>query len=483
LRRRGSSHAAILIASIGILTLFQAVFALTFGTTTLNMHEGALSTFEVGGLVLTELHVMAAAVSIVIFPLLQWFLTATRYGQALRALADNPRLAVIYGIDTDRFYLIIFALGSALAAVSVSLSAFADRGHCGRHRVPAGRGRRRHGAGPAAEPVALAAVVPVAGDRAVRRVDRLPGVPARRDLRPPAGHAQGVAALEYAVHLLIIILVYIALTVSLDLMVGHTGIFSFAHAAFYGIGAYATAILTVYAGWNWFPALLAAVAIGALIALLLGIPTLRLGGDYLILALFGFQSIVVTIILNWEAVTNGPFGIRGIPRPSLGPLKFESGPAMLAFTAAVVALVVWVHARFASAPMRQMLHAIRDDETVAQALGINALRAKVTVFTLGGAFAALAGGLTAFYLRFVDVNSFSLFTMILLLAMVFVGGSRSILGAIVGPTLLLLFPEMFRFVGETNLPIAYIQQALYGLLLIVLMLYRPEGLVGRARPF
>lgn len=127
LRRRGSSHAAILIASIGILTLFQALFALIFGTTTLNMHEGALSTFDVGGLVLTELHVMAAVVSIVIFPLLQWFLTATRYGQALRALADNPRLAVIYGIDTDRFYLIIFALGSALAAVSVSLSAF-DQG-------------------------------------------------------------------------------------------------------------------------------------------------------------------------------------------------------------------------------------------------------------------------------------------------------------------------------------------------------------------
>jgi branched-chain amino acid transport system permease protein len=124
LRRRGSSHAAILIASIGILTLCQAIFALSFGTTTLNMHQGALSTFEVGGLVLTELHVMAAGASIIIFPLLQWFLVRTRHGRAMRALADNPRLAVIYGIDTDRFYVMIFALGSALAAVSVALSAF-----------------------------------------------------------------------------------------------------------------------------------------------------------------------------------------------------------------------------------------------------------------------------------------------------------------------------------------------------------------------
>jgi branched-chain amino acid transport system permease protein len=287
--------------------------------------------------------------------------------------------------------------------------------------------------------------------------------------------------MDYAVHLLIVILLYVALTVSLDLMVGHTGIFSFAHAAFYGIGAYATAILTVYAGWNWLPALLAAVALGALISLLIGIPTLRLGGDYLILALFGFQSIVLTVITNWEEVTNGPFGIRGVPRPSFGPLKLESSAAILAFIAAVVALVLWLHWRFVSSPMRRMLHAVRDDETVAQALGIDAVRAKVTVFVLGGAFAALAGGLTAFYLRFVDVNSFSLFTMILLLAMVFVGGSRSLLGALVGPALLLLFPEAFRFFGETNLPIAYIQQALYGLLLIVLMLYRPEGLAGRGR--
>ena len=288
--------------------------------------------------------------------------------------------------------------------------------------------------------------------------------------------------MEYAVHLAILILVYAALTVSLDLMVGHAGIFSFAHAAFFGIGAYATAVLTVYAGWNWFPALVAAVAIGAAVALLLGVPTLRLGGDYLILALFGFQSIVLTVIVNWEDVTNGPFGIRGIPRPALGALKFDSGLAMLAFTAAVVGFVFWVHWRFVSSPMRSMLHAVRDDETVAQALGINALRAKVTVFVIGSGFAALAGGLLAFYLRFVDVNSFSLFSMILLLAMVFVGGSRSLAGALVGPALLLLFPELFRFVGETRLPIAYIQQALYGLLLIVLMLYRPEGLVGRARP-
>ena len=101
------------------------------------------------------------------------------------------------------------------------------------------------------------------------------------------------------------------------------------------------------------------------------------------------------------------------------------------------------------------------------------------MFAIAGGFAALTGALTAFYLRFVDVTSFSLFTMILLLAMVFVGGSRSLWGAMVGPAVLLLFPEIFRFVGQTSLPIAFIQQLLYGLLLVLLMLFRPEGLVGR----
>ena len=285
--------------------------------------------------------------------------------------------------------------------------------------------------------------------------------------------------MDYVIHLAIVILLYAALTVSLDLLIGHTGIFSFAHAALYGIGAYATAILTVYAGWNWFPAMLAAVAVGVAVALLLGIPTLRLGGDYFILALFGFQSIVLTTIVNWEDLTNGSFGIRNIPRPSIGPLSFESGPGILLFVAAVVGFVMFVHWRFASSPMRAMLHAVRDDETVAGALGIDVLRAKVTVFAIAGGFAALTGALTAFYLRFVDVTSFSLFTMILLLAMVFVGGSRSLWGAMVGPAVLLLFPEIFRFVGQTSLPIAFIQQLLYGLLLVLLMLFRPEGLVGR----
>jgi branched-chain amino acid transport system permease protein len=274
-------------------------------------------------------------------------------------------------------------------------------------------------------------------------------------------------------------MLYGAMTVSLDLMIGHTGILSFGHAAFYGIGAYATAILTVYAGWNWFPAMLAAIAVGGVSAALVGIPTLRLGGDYFILALFGFQSIVTDVIFNAEPLTNGPFGIRGIPRPAFGPYQVQSGLGIFLFIAACTLIVFFIHWRFVTSPMKAMMHAVRDDEEVAMALGIDVVRTKIVVFAIGGAVAAFAGVLAAFYFRFISVSNFTLFTMILLWAMVFVGGSCSLWGAIVGPAILVLFPEIFRFVGGAGWDIANIQEALYGLLLVVLMLYRPQGLVGR----
>jgi branched-chain amino acid transport system permease protein len=285
--------------------------------------------------------------------------------------------------------------------------------------------------------------------------------------------------MDYLFHLTVVILIFSVMTVSLDLMIGHTGILSFAHAAFYGIGAYTTAILTVYAGWDWFSAMVAAVALGAALSALIGIPTLRLGGDYFILALFGFQTILTTLIFNLEPLTNGPFGIRGIPRPSLGPYVVQSGPEMVLFIAGVTALVFAAHWRIVSSPMKAVLHALRDDEAVAMALGINVVRTRIIVFTIGGGFAALAGALGAFYFRFITTTSFTLATMILLWAMVFVGGSGSLLGALAGPAILVLFPEIFRFFGTTTLDIANIQEALYGLLLVLVMLFRPQGIAGR----
>ena len=288
--------------------------------------------------------------------------------------------------------------------------------------------------------------------------------------------------MDYVLHLAVVIAIYIALTATLDLLIGHAGIHSFAHAAFFGIGAYATAILTVYAGWNWFPAMLASMVIGAAIAAVVGIPTLRLGGDYFILALFGFQLIVIAVILNWDDLTNGPFGIRSIPRPSFGFGPISSGWPIVLFIVLNVVGVLWVVWRLTSAPLRLVLNAIRDDETVAEALGINVVATKIVIFSVAGGLAALVGSLLAFYYRFVDASSFNVETIILIWAMVFVGGSQRIIGSIAGPVVLVVFPELFRFVESIGLDRARLQEALYGLLMVLLMLYRPQGLMGLRSP-
>jgi branched-chain amino acid transport system permease protein len=288
--------------------------------------------------------------------------------------------------------------------------------------------------------------------------------------------------MDYFFHLLVIISLYVALTATLDLLIGHTGIHSFAHAAFYGVGAYATAILMVYVGWHWVPAMIAALVVGAAVAALIGIPTLRLEGDYFILALFGFQLIVNAVILNWEDVTNGPFGIRGITRPDFGDGPISSGWPIVAFTVIAVAVIVFLVSRLVSAPLKLTLHAIRDDETVAQALGIDVVRTRIVIFALAGGLAAVVGSLLAFYSRFIDVSSFTIETIILLWAMVYVGGSRTITGAIVGPAILVLFPEIFRFIDSIGIDRSRLQEALYGLLMVLLMLYRPQGIMGGRRP-
>jgi branched-chain amino acid transport system permease protein len=236
-------------------------------------------------------------------------------------------------------------------------------------------------------------------------------------------------------------------------------------------------MLTVYAGWDWLPAVAAAVVATAAIAFLIGVPTLRLGGDYFILALFGFQLIVVDVILNLDDVTNGPFGIRGIPRPSVSDYGLASGWPFLIGTAVVTGVVFLIVRRIVTSPLGGKLHAIRDDETVAAALGINVARTKTMIFTVAAALAAVIGGMTAFYFRFVEANAFNSEVMILLLAMAFVGGTRSLWGAVAGPTILVLFPEIFRFIGPVGVDLAKVQQGLYGLLLVLLMLFRPLGLI------
>jgi branched-chain amino acid transport system permease protein len=285
--------------------------------------------------------------------------------------------------------------------------------------------------------------------------------------------------MEYVVTLLILICIYTILTASLDLVLGYTGMYSFGHAALYGVGAYTAALVALKLGLGFLPALAAALLVTALVSLVTVIMTVRMEGDYFILGTFAVANVISSGMDNWIGVTNGANGLYGIPPASLFGVQIESGLPFLALCFAAMLAFLFIKWRLVSAPLGTTLQAIREDEVVAQVLGNNITRVRIGIFVIGGAATAIAGTLLAFYLRFLDPTTFAFHFTIFIWAALFVGGSVSMLGNIVGPLVLILFPEGLRFVGLSGTHVPHVQHALYGLLLIVLMMFRPQGLCGR----
>jgi branched-chain amino acid transport system permease protein len=277
----------------------------------------------------------------------------------------------------------------------------------------------------------------------------------------------------YLLHLAILAGIYIILTISLNLIIGYAGQVSLGHAAFYGIGAYASALTAL----NWhFPFPLAAVsamAVAGACGLALGLPTLRLKEDYLAIVTLGFGVIVDLVFLNLE-ITGGPDGLGGIPTPSFLGISFRSGASYLGLVAVAVALVLVITYRLVSSYHGRALRAIRDHEVTAQVMGINTPAYKVMIFTLAAALAGLAGSLYAHYITFINPETFGLHTSILILAMVVLGGMGSLTGSVLGAVILTALPEVLREFQSY-------QDLLYGALLVGLLILRPQGLLGRGK--
>lgn len=285
--------------------------------------------------------------------------------------------------------------------------------------------------------------------------------------------------MEYVLHVLITIGIYVILASSFNLVVGYTGLFSIAHAAFYGIGAYASALLTLKFGWSF----LGAMAVGLLVAGLLGaaisLPSLRVGGDYLVIASFALQMLVYSVFLNWLSVTRGPMGLPGIPRPEILGWVVSDTRQYLALTALftiVCAAVVW---QTAHSPFGRVLRAIREDEVAARSLAKNVVYFKVAVFILAGALAAVAGSLYAHYVTFINPDSFTLQESIFIFTVVIVGGAGSYRGAILGAAVMIALPESLRFLQVPQTVAGPFRQVLYGALLVFCMRYRPQGFFAR----
>ncbi|MBN2561525.1 MAG: branched-chain amino acid ABC transporter permease [Phycisphaerae bacterium] len=285
--------------------------------------------------------------------------------------------------------------------------------------------------------------------------------------------------MEYVLHIMVFAGIYIILAASLDLLAGHTGLLSIAHAAFYGLGAYTSALLTVKAGAPFLLGVLGGMFVAALLSLLVSLPSLRLLDDYFVIATFAFQVILFSIFNNWNELTGGPTGIPGIPQPAIFGLAITSHGGFLAavgLCAAVAYGVVW---QLSSGPFGRVLHAIREDEVFAKSLGKNTVLVKIVAFAVSSALAALAGSLYAHYISYIDPTSFTVMESILIISMVIIGGAGSLWGPLIGALVLVSLPELLRFVGLPNSVAANLRQIIYGGLLVVMMMIRPQGLAGK----
>jgi branched-chain amino acid transport system permease protein len=281
----------------------------------------------------------------------------------------------------------------------------------------------------------------------------------------------------YLIYVLSLIAIYGVLTISLNLAVGYTGILSLAQAAFMGIGAYSAAILLTQYGFNFFSTLLVGMAIAGLVSWGLAWATLRLKGDYYVIASFGFQIIIYSILLNWIDLTRGPFGIPHIPPPQAFGYVF-GGPAKYAlFTLGFLAISVWIARRVGESPYGKVLRAIREDEAAAASIGKNVNRYKISIFIVSAMLASIGGALYATLITYIDPFPFTIHESIFILALVIIGGSGNVYGSVVGAAVLISLPEMLRFLDVPTTVASPIREILYGALMIIFLRLRPKGLL------
>lgn len=285
--------------------------------------------------------------------------------------------------------------------------------------------------------------------------------------------------MEYLLHILIIAGIYIILTLSLNLIVGYTGLPALGHAAFFCIGAYTSSLLALNMGLSPWIGLLIGACVAAFSGIVIGYPAVRLKGDYLALATFGLGVIIYSIAKNWVSLTRGPMGLPGIPGFSIFGFHLSEIWSYLLLVLVFVIITIFVIRRVANSPFGRILRSIREDEIASQALGKDTTKHKLLVFVIGAFFAGIAGSLYAHYITFIDPSSFTVMESITILLMVIFGGMGSISGSIAGAVILVVFPELLRFLGMPSSIAAPMRQMIYGLLLVVLMIKRPQGIMGR----
>ncbi|KYZ74870.1 hypothetical protein AXX12_14910 [Anaerosporomusa subterranea] len=275
---------------------------------------------------------------------------------------------------------------------------------------------------------------------------------------------------EYVYHLLVMANIYVLLAVSLNLLIGYTGLFSLGHAAFYGIGAYTSALLATKLGVPFALALPASGVVTAIFGVAVGFPALRLQGIFLAIGTLGFNEIIRLVMINTDSI-GGSSGIAGIPKPSLFGYSIASSETYYLFSSLLVIFVLIVLRRLLNGRPGRALIAIRDNEMAAKAMGINVTRYKIAIFGISSFLAGVSGSLFAYYITYVSPDNFTTAESFAIVAMVALGGMGNLFGSVVGAVVLSIIPEMFRFLGE-------FRSIIYGLTLILIMYLLPQGILG-----
>jgi branched-chain amino acid transport system permease protein len=290
---------------------------------------------------------------------------------------------------------------------------------------------------------------------------------------------------RYFLKILTFVGLNVIVVVGLALLFGYAGQVSLGHAAFVGIGAYACGFLTARAGWPWIAAVAAAVLASAAGGLALALPSLRLRGHYLAMATLGFSVIANILFVEAKGVTGGNDGLSGIPFPSIGSLRLDTPAAGYALVWFVVAVVLVLASGVARGRPGRAMKALHGSELGAQACGVDPVRVKTGAFALSAALAGLSGALYAGAVGFVSPTSYALEASIILLAMVVLGGTRSIVGpalAAVGLSLLGYIDSIIP--GLSRPAVEFLQDwkhDVYGVVIVGVMLFAPSGLAGVLR--
>jgi branched-chain amino acid transport system permease protein len=294
--------------------------------------------------------------------------------------------------------------------------------------------------------------------------------------------------MSYVAHILICFNIYAIAALGLNLVVGYRGLLTLAHAAYFAVGAYVYALVTMHLGWGFAPSAALAMLIGGGLSLAASLPAWRFRGDAFVLVTLAVQTFLFSLMYNWSNtnyppgtwwnLTNGPYGLSGIPGPAICGIHFDTIWSIAALSTLFLLASVLVFGLLQASPWGRLLKSIRDDELAARSLGKSVRLATVYVLAMACAFAALAGAIYSAYATYIDPSIGSLDQSILLLCVLVVGGSGNLRGPLIGTAVLLLIPEILRVVELSGALASNVRLLAYGLLLILMIHWRPQGIAG-----